>query len=97
MGLVVSKEIAAALEDIVPPSLTAIYGAQGDLFAMAAHLYEALRYFDDKRGGSAGRAGFGHYEPVAKSQRRPLHRGVERCVWPEVPPAQICFSLFLIV
>lgn len=48
VGLVVSEEIAAALEDIVPPPLTAIYGAQGDLFAMAAHLYEALRYFDDK-------------------------------------------------
>lgn len=48
VGLVVSAEIAAALHDIVPPPFTAIYGAQGDLLAMAAHLYEALRYFDDK-------------------------------------------------
>lgn len=48
VGLVVSAEIAAALRDIVPPDFTAIFGAQGDLAAMAAHLYAALRHFDDK-------------------------------------------------
>lgn len=48
VGLVVSAEMKAALHDLVPPTLMAIYGAQGDLVAMAAHLYEALRYFDDK-------------------------------------------------
>ena len=48
VGLVVSAEMRAALHDLVPPTLMAIYGAQGDLVAMAAHLYEALRYFDDK-------------------------------------------------
>ena len=48
VGLVVSAEMRAALHDLVPPTLMAIYGAQGDLVAMAVHLYEALRYFDDK-------------------------------------------------
>ncbi|MBQ7516568.1 MAG: threonylcarbamoyl-AMP synthase [Schwartzia sp.] len=46
VGLVVSRELATALADLVPTSRVAVYGRQGDLPDIAAHLYEALRHFD---------------------------------------------------
>ena len=48
VGLIVSEEVAAALEDIIPLELRGIYGRAGDLAAMAAHLYDTLRSFDQK-------------------------------------------------
>lgn len=48
VGLIVSEEVAAALEDIIPLELRGIYGRAGDLAAMAAHLYDTLRSFDRK-------------------------------------------------
>ncbi|MBQ9376321.1 MAG: threonylcarbamoyl-AMP synthase [Schwartzia sp.] len=47
-GVIVSRETAEALSDLVPPTRVAVYGRAGDLSAMAAHLYESLRFFDDK-------------------------------------------------
>lgn len=48
VGLIVSEEVAAALEDIIPLELRGVYGRAGDLAAMAAHLYDTLRSFDRK-------------------------------------------------
>lgn len=62
-GVVVSRETAEALAPLrlVPPALVAVYGAAGDLPAMAARLYEALRSFD----GTAADVLFG--EAVAET------------------------------
>ena len=48
VGLVVSKELAEELATLVPQSLIAVYGSQGDYPVIAANLYEALRSFDHK-------------------------------------------------
>ena len=47
VGLIASMEVLKELAGLVPEELQADYGAQGDLPAIAADLYEALRYFDD--------------------------------------------------
>ena len=47
-GVIVSEETAEQLANLVPPEHIAVYGGEGDLPAMAAHLYECLRSFDDK-------------------------------------------------
>ncbi len=47
-GVIVSKETAEEIESLVPPEHIAVTGSAGDLSAMAANLYEALRSFDDK-------------------------------------------------
>lgn len=47
-GVIVSKETAKEIEGLVPPEHIAVTGGAGDLSAMAANLYEALRSFDDK-------------------------------------------------
>ena len=47
-GVIVSKETAKEIEGLVPPEHIAVTGSAGDLSAMAANLYEALRSFDDK-------------------------------------------------
>ena len=47
-GVIVSKETAEEIEGLVPPEHIAVTGSAGDLSAMAANLYEALRSFDDK-------------------------------------------------
>lgn len=44
VGLVVSEEVANKLNH----DNTAVYGKQGDLYHIAAEIYECLRYFDDK-------------------------------------------------
>lgn len=46
-GVIVSRELAEALSALLPPGRIAVYGDAGDLSAMAANLYESLRYFDD--------------------------------------------------
>ncbi len=46
-GVIVSRELAEALSALVPSKRIAVYGDAGDLSAMAANLYESLRYFDD--------------------------------------------------
>ena len=48
VGIIASREVAAALAGAVAPELICVYGAQGDLSAIAANLYEALRSFDRK-------------------------------------------------
>jgi L-threonylcarbamoyladenylate synthase len=48
VGIIVSREVAAAVTGVLPPDLICVYGAQGDLSAIAANLYEALRSFDRK-------------------------------------------------
>ena len=47
VGVIASREVLDSLGQMVPPELRADYGGQGDLPAIAANLYEALRYFDD--------------------------------------------------
>ena len=47
-GVIVSRELADALTPFLPSEHIAVYGRAGDLSAMAAHLYESLRFFDDK-------------------------------------------------
>ena len=47
-GVMASREVLAELRDLVPKSLMADYGHQGDLPAIAANIYEALRSFDDQ-------------------------------------------------
>lgn len=47
VGVIASREVLHSLSQLVPPELRADYGEQGDLPAIAANLYEALRYFDD--------------------------------------------------
>ena len=48
VGILASREVASAVEDLLPAELIAVYGRQGDLPALAANLYEALRSFDTK-------------------------------------------------
>ena len=48
VGVIVSREVAAAIADLLPAELIAVYGRQDDLPSIAAHLYEALRSFDLK-------------------------------------------------
>lgn len=48
VGVIASQEAAASLMDILPQELLCVYGQQGDLRAIAANLYEALRSFDSK-------------------------------------------------
>jgi len=48
VGVIVSEEVAAAIADLLPAELLAVYGRQADLPSIAAHLYEALRSFDLK-------------------------------------------------
>ena len=47
VGILASDEVCAALSDLVPETLRKSYGPQGDLAAIAAHIYEALIAFDD--------------------------------------------------
>ena len=47
VGILASDEVCAALADVIPSELRKPYGAQGDLSAIAAHIYEALIAFDD--------------------------------------------------
>ena len=47
-GVIVSRETAERLENLMPPEHIAVFGGAGDLSEMAANLYECLRYFDDK-------------------------------------------------
>jgi L-threonylcarbamoyladenylate synthase len=46
-GVIVSKETAEEIAGLVPPERIAVTGGAGNLSAMAANLYESLRYFDD--------------------------------------------------
>ncbi len=48
VGIIASQEVVAAMTGLVPKKLLVSYGKQGDFPAIAAHLYEALRSFDDK-------------------------------------------------
>ena len=48
VGVVASREVLQELGGLIPAELAADYGHQGDLPAIAANLYEALRSFDDK-------------------------------------------------
>lgn len=48
VGIIASQEVVAAMAGIVPKNLLVSYGKRGDLSAIAANLYEALRSFDDK-------------------------------------------------
>ena len=49
-GLIVSREFAEKITSrrLIPPERVAVYGSAGNLSEIAAHLYESLRYFDDK-------------------------------------------------
>ncbi len=46
-GVIVSRQLADALTDLMPRERVAVFGDEGDLPAMAANLYESLRAFDD--------------------------------------------------
>lgn len=46
-GVIVSRELAEELAPLVPARHIAAYGDADDIPAMAANLYESLRYFDD--------------------------------------------------
>ncbi|MCR5758648.1 MAG: threonylcarbamoyl-AMP synthase [Selenomonas sp.] len=48
VGVIASHEVLKGLQDLVPKDLMADYGHQGQLSAIAANIYEALRSFDDK-------------------------------------------------
>lgn len=48
VGVIASHEVLQELHDIVPAELMADYGHQGQLPAIAANIYEALRSFDEK-------------------------------------------------
>lgn len=48
VGVIVSEELAERLGGLVPPELVFCFGPRGDYAAMAARLYEALRYFDGR-------------------------------------------------
>jgi L-threonylcarbamoyladenylate synthase len=48
VGIIVSDEVAAALQGRLAEDLVCSFGAQADLYAIAANLYEDLRSFDDK-------------------------------------------------
>ena len=63
-GLIVSRETAEEIAGLVPLENIAVTGSAGDLSAMAANLYESLRYFDDKNADilfaeAVGEAGLG--------------------------------------
>ena len=47
VGILASDEVCDELRDLVPDGLRKSYGPQGDLAAIAAHIYEALIAFDD--------------------------------------------------
>lgn len=47
VGVLASEEVLEELGSLLPDDLGYCYGAQGDLPAIAASLYEGLRYFDD--------------------------------------------------
>ena len=47
VGVLASDEVCTSLEGLVPDALRKSYGPQGDLPAIAAHIYEALIAFDD--------------------------------------------------
>lgn len=49
VGIIASDEVIASLKGEVPADLLQAYGKQGDLLAIAADIYEALRSFDDKK------------------------------------------------
>lgn len=49
VGIIVSEELSEKLGQIVPKELIAVYGPRGDYYEIAAHLYEALRSFDNKK------------------------------------------------
>lgn len=49
VGVIASDEVIASLKGEVPANLLQAYGKQGDLLAIAADIYEALRSFDDKK------------------------------------------------
>jgi len=48
VGVIASHEVLKGLQDLVSKDLMADYGHQGQLSAIAANIYEALRSFDDK-------------------------------------------------
>ena len=48
VGVIVSQEVAEQLQGMLPAEYICVYGKQGDLPAIAAVLYEALRSFDNK-------------------------------------------------
>ena len=47
VGVLASEEVLEELGSLLPEELGFCYGSQGDLPAIAASLYEGLRYFDD--------------------------------------------------
>jgi L-threonylcarbamoyladenylate synthase len=47
VGVMASEEVLEELGSLLPDDLGYCYGGQGDLPAIAASLYEGLRYFDD--------------------------------------------------
>ena len=47
VGVLASDEVCKELLDMIPNELLKSYGPQGDLAAIAAHIYEALIAFDD--------------------------------------------------
>lgn len=49
VGLIISAETAKELAKAVPEELIVNWGNRNDLLTIAAGLYEALRYFDDKK------------------------------------------------
>lgn len=46
-GVIVSRELSERLSTLLPSERIAVYGGEYDLSAMAANLYESLRYFDN--------------------------------------------------
>lgn len=48
VGIIASEEVISSLRGMVPEKLLVSYGKQGDLPAIAANLYEALRMFDEE-------------------------------------------------
>ena len=48
VGVIASHEVLQELAGWIPAELTADYGSQQELLAIAANLYEALRSFDEK-------------------------------------------------
>ena len=48
VGVMASHEVLKELKEILPQELMADYGHQGNLPAIAANIYEALRSFDEK-------------------------------------------------
>ncbi len=48
VGVIASEEVISFLEGLVPEELLVPYGQQGNLPAIAANIYEALRSFDER-------------------------------------------------